>query len=539
MLENPTNASFTHCDFFDNSVGSTGLAGAAYLFGGQTSFESCTFGSNGGGTESGGAILLDSARAQFGSCSFFDNTATEQGGAVYSMHGSHALFKGQGCTFVNNSADTYGGAVCIDSDSNLTFNGCKFSANSVPGVRGGKGQGGAFYSNPGTNAEFNSCEFNNNTVLSGDAQGGSMSLFGTTSISSSVFSASQVGSSGIGAAVYSAPAARSYFESCNFVRNGMTDTKVAGGAFYLDGNASFNRCNFVENAAAGGGAGYVKDTGILTAADCTFSRNAASDSSAQQGCKVPTNDGTVMGSGGALVISGGRADLTGSMFKGNQAVANGGAIFSANKSRVTLDNTSYVGNSAFCGGALAMIMPSAVSWQQLCPSLRITGYNNTAKEVGGLGYLTGQDPPHCVDQMRAMMPDAGHAGLYGDVFATDPVKISVLSVQGDAYNKTRTYDVYPLQKLAFEFSVHDAFEQPCIQQPALAIQLKPQPPQMRFTGSLEAPLHATGIANMSGPYSIQLLEGFEGQSFNLTVETSALSATKLALPFQVVSCAPG
>jgi hypothetical protein len=58
LLDKPANASFSHCEFFNNSVGSTGLAGAAYLYHGQTSFESCTFGSNGGGTESGGAILL-------------------------------------------------------------------------------------------------------------------------------------------------------------------------------------------------------------------------------------------------------------------------------------------------------------------------------------------------------------------------------------------------------------------------------------------------------------------------------------------------
>ena len=118
-----------------------------------------------------------------------------------------------------------------------------------------------------------------------------------------------------------------------------------------------------ENAAAGGGGGYATDTGMLIATNCSFSQNKASESSTQQGCRVTIIAGVVMGSGGALVVSGGKADLTGSMFKGNQAAANGDAMFSTDKRRVTLDNTSFFRNSAICGGAVAMTLSSAVSWQ--------------------------------------------------------------------------------------------------------------------------------------------------------------------------------
>jgi predicted outer membrane repeat protein len=149
---------------------------------------------------------------------------------------------------------------------------------------------------------------------------------------------------------------------CSFVNNTLTSR---GACQVSDSSVSITMTIFERNFAVGNGSALHLTMSSVTLNRVTFASNSA------------------QGYGGAIYVFGVtlRSDLVikNSIFRFNHATKYGGAIYSRSldRSQITIDTSSFVFNSANCGGSLYLIKSYVILEQKIEMS------NNTALETGG------------------------------------------------------------------------------------------------------------------------------------------------------------
>ena len=138
---------------------------------------------------------------------------------------------------------------------------------------------------------------------------------------------------------------------CNFTNN---TASVFGGAVYFFYHGEVTNCNFTNNSAGHGGAIRFGGEGkVSKVTNCNFTSNSARcDGGAirfggegnVRNCNF--NNNTASEEGGAIYSrSNGIYDISGCSFNGNIA-SSGSAIYTANKPRVSIYNSSFLKNRA-------------------------------------------------------------------------------------------------------------------------------------------------------------------------------------------------
>lgn len=271
-------------------------AGAAYVYSSNATITGSTFTAN-IATYDGGAIYVDDPDASITTSTFSSNTADRRGGAIY-IDATNATITAS--TFSSNTADTKGGAIYIDqSDASIT--GSTFAFNTS------ENQGGAIFVD-GEEATIAGSTFTENNSIR--SHGGAIEISANfVTVSGSTFSSNEVNANnGFGGAI-------------NIVSR---DATVSGSTFSSN------------TARRGGAIAIYEDDATITGS--TFSLN------------------TAISHGGAIYIydDPGYADaatIRSSTFTSNSSGNSGGAIF-AGGALGTFSNSTFVGNSAYVGGAI-------------------------------------------------------------------------------------------------------------------------------------------------------------------------------------------
>lgn len=269
----------------------------------------------------GGGAIYNAGQLNLTGCVFSDNTAEEDnsaspilvgGGAIRNV--ANSTFRASQCTFTKNQANvgygaTAGGA--ISSDVPVSLNGCTFSANVTNWSSYGDGGGAALYlAAPASSAGSSilNCTFNDNLAFLN------------------------------GGAIY-APHQNLTIESCTFTNN--TASEGAGGAIDVVGNATIRASTFKKNQAQGGGGGAIKITGNLSLLLSNFANNfcefgaggglslkSTSGLSMIDRCTFQGNNAAIEdGDGGAMAVTGGEVNVSGSTFNDNISERWGAGVY--------------------------------------------------------------------------------------------------------------------------------------------------------------------------------------------------------------------
>jgi predicted outer membrane repeat protein len=347
--------------FTNNSTSASAKGGGALYLTVLPKFSgtpSLTFSNNSANT--GGALYFEASKPLSLDAKYtFRNNTTSQdnGGAVYAT-----VLNVSGGTFTDNEAKTNGGAVY---GTTVTVSGGTFSGNTAGTA------GGAVY---GTSVTVSNGMFSGNGMTGGTAatpDGGAVASAGKVDVSGGTFTGNQATNNG--GAVNAG--AESTVSGGTFTYN-STDNG-SGGAFYGAKSVTLTGGTFSNNTsnapASGGnvGGGAVFASGITATipkgSSMTFDTNRATNAK-----------------GGAL-LSSGDITLENIIFISNRAGANGGAVFSTQKSSFTDclfgKNMATRNEAGTSGGAVA------------CGSLESTGStylnNNAASLYGGAAYVEG------------------------------------------------------------------------------------------------------------------------------------------------------
>ena len=281
--------------------------GAVCIYNGaEFSADNCSFTENNNTTSNGGAIFIYGADAEIKNSAFTGNTAAGSGAAIYlTATPTGAEVVTIDCTFTGNKATTNGGAVYIT--------------------------GTGIYRDGDKDAD-NGSTFDANEAVSG----GAVCAYGVAELYGSTLTDNTA--TGNGGAIVAAKELTLY--SCQLIGNKATKAGSSnGGAIYISGAVvEIIDCELTNNIAAyRGGAIYATQASgakAVTVTGSTFTGNKATEN------------------GGAICLSG-SAELSdnGSIFNSNTAVS-GGAIYLYGSAE--LDGTTFEGNSAETGGAIAV-----------------------------------------------------------------------------------------------------------------------------------------------------------------------------------------
>ena len=230
-----------------------------------------------------------------------------------------------------------------------------------------------------------------------------------------------------------------------FVNNSAID----GGVFHTDSysNLSVINCRFINNSAnmdyGDGGAIYGDCFSIVLCDNCTFINNSAK-------CD-----------GGALCIDCiGLVTILNSVFIDNHASIYGGAVFISPYPDIwfipdqifTIDNCSFINNTATSGGAIGVYWPhDEVGYNR--PDILITNSlfaDNSAKEFGGAIYNLFDDT---YIRCRYCIFVNNSAGRGGDIATYGILNVRYSIFEGDNLGDTD----YPHEKIFFnhDFSLVD------------------------------------------------------------------------------------
>ena len=363
----------------------TYIGGAIHMQKTQGSFVNCTFERNSAksllnkkGTTGGAISSGDRSNITVQLSLFKENTATYSGGAI-DMQKTLSSFVN--CTFEGNSAKglphkmAYGGAISSGDRSNITVQQNLFKENTATYM------GGAIDMQK-TRGSFVNCTFERNTAKglpNKMAYGGAISSGDRSNITvqQSLFKENR--------ATYSSGAidmrkTRGSFLNCTFEKNSaksLLNKKATGGAISVGrSNITVQQSLFKENTVTyiGGAIHMQKTQGSFL--NCTFERNSAksllnrntgggaissgdrSNITVQQSL-FKENTATYMG--GAIVMQKIRASFVNCTFERNTAkglphkMAYGGAIFSFDRSNITVQQSLFKENTAtYSGGAITM-----------------------------------------------------------------------------------------------------------------------------------------------------------------------------------------
>jgi hypothetical protein len=296
---------------------------------------------NPNGDDDGGAVFTKSSSATFDQCVFDDNSSGFQGGAMLVVGDDTSTI--ESCTFQFNTASGDGGAIAISGSSPMI-------SDTLFDYNKSYGNGGAVFNSNGS-PTFDSDTFFTNTADPTSGKSGG-AIFDT-------------GYRNNYATYYSSP----LIENSTFTDNiaatgGAIDTNyseatITGSTFSGDG---------AENQGSGGGTGggiFTHESAVTLTGDNVLGDNAANGSggavaeyyntgpSVISGCFFMVNAAS-SGNGGAVDLfhDGNTVTILNSVFDGNFAVVDGGAIYDF-ESNPTIFNCVFSNNYAFnTGGAI-------------------------------------------------------------------------------------------------------------------------------------------------------------------------------------------
>lgn len=315
----------TRCTFTKNSAE---FAAAASVHYGSPAFTHCRFTEN-ESEGSAGALYLRESAATLDHCNFIANVAVGSGGAV-STRESEAVF--QNCTLSGNSALSGGGINALASSLQLTD--CTITQNAASSTNASWLGGGGAYSRLGTST-FTNCVFSNNQAVAGGGMYNSESspqIEDCQFIENSATGVDESSATGIhegqGGGIFNTRFSNPSVNGCFFTRNSATRPGLynfgSGGSICVteDSEASINNSMFAKNSTDGfGGAVFTGGPNDYLYAraninDCTFTDNTSAKG------------------GGLYVEYLGSAVVSGSLFVGNSAYWEGGAICNTGGLRV-------------------------------------------------------------------------------------------------------------------------------------------------------------------------------------------------------------
>ena len=310
---------------------------------------------------------------------FKENTATYRGGAIH-MQKTRGSFVN--CTFERNSAKsvlnkkTAGGAISSSDRSNITVQESLFKENTATYMSG------AIHMEK-TRGSFANCTFERNSLkgLSDKISfGGAISSRDRSNITVQESLFKENTASYCGGAIHMEKT-RGSFVNCTFERNSgksLLNKKTGGGAIFScdRSNITVQESLFKENTAiySGGAIHIQKARGSFV--NCTFERNSlkglsdkisfggAISSLDRSNITVQVSlfkENTATYIGGAIHIQKTRGSIVNCTFERNSAKSllnkktGGGAIFSRDRSNITVQESLFNENTAtYGGGAIAM-----------------------------------------------------------------------------------------------------------------------------------------------------------------------------------------
>jgi predicted outer membrane repeat protein len=348
--------------FVDNAI--AGGGGVAYVIENSVLNVSDTIMTGNNATD-GGALYVSSSTLQLNNCTISKNHAAQTGGAVYSAYSNVTA---TGTTIKGNSAFVGGGWSA--SNDKLTLAGCDFVANAAR-------SGGALHMLLGCSANATNTRFVDNSALM------------------------------TGGAVVSATGSNASLIGCTFTRNSATISGGSGGALHLGrGNEITATATWFEgNNATYGGAIASTCTNVVGLLDCQLVGNAATDvggalhiadgsldvcpandvrtSLTASMCSFQRNTART-GGGAAYVANGAEINFLSSEFVLNHVGSGkGGAVLLRKNSSCGCSNTSFRGNTAMQGGAVAVTQLSQASFSGGCLFSSNDGVEGGALAVDG------------------------------------------------------------------------------------------------------------------------------------------------------------
>lgn len=323
---------------FGSAGPSSATAGALQVSGGSVSIVDSTF--TGNGTYLDGGAVNSDADVSIADSTFTGNTALRLGGAVHSLSGvtitdsvlssneardaGGAIFVGGSVvstrsTFEANESVTYGGALSVSG--NVTSTDDTFTNNQVTTYDGGAVESGGVFT--GNGSEFD----RNGAGRSGGAIKAASCVDDGSSFQLNEAGKAEPGDGGALMCVGPSPPSSQvvYFTGTQFTDN---TADRFGGALYTNLPVTIEDGLFQGGDAHSGGA--IASTAMSTTLVTTdFIDNTASG---------------VWGQGGALLLGAAATTITGGLFEGNVAEADGGAI--ATGGAVTAEGVTFETNEA-------------------------------------------------------------------------------------------------------------------------------------------------------------------------------------------------
>lgn len=337
-----------------------GQGGALFTHGGDISIDTSTFNNNTTGGN-GGASYSTTSLSFFIHDSSFTGNSSIDGGAIYETS-SNGNVTVEGGSFNNNLSSGDGGGIYASHNTHtVTINFSTFTDNQSVG--GGTG-GGALFMDANDSILVSGSTFNDNTS---SQFGGAIAVennVGAITVENSDFTNNSATSSG--GALYS-------FVNGSFAVSNTTFTNSSsggnGGAIRdnFNGGSSFVNNTFINNSAAGNG-GAIASTGngvssLLLQGDMftqnTANRGGALDFFQHYDVSISSSsfrDNTSWTFGGAIATTGtdNKLSLDNDTFEYNNAILDGGALYTIGNHDVSVSNTLFTGNtSGGNGGAIA------------------------------------------------------------------------------------------------------------------------------------------------------------------------------------------
>ncbi len=365
-LEIGEGTSFTNSKNFTNARSGGAISnvgnGSVLIIEGATN-NKVTF--NGLNASYGGAIYSNgTVNADIQNAIFDSNSALVYGGSIYNQSGGNITIR-EGTEFLNtkNVVSSTGGAIYnSNKDSTITIEGTDKNKVLFDGIRAA-GRGGAIYNGGDETASSNTVLTISNATFDSNSGSSGGSIFNSSGGSvvvneGTIFKNTKniINASTDGGAI------TNMWEHAIVEINGTSNNKVIfeglksanGGAIYnavAGAKTTVTNTIFNSNYAVYGGAIRNSDTGVLEINEGTIFKNTQNITNA-------TNGGGIYNSGKdtGVTISGTPADKV--HFEYLKASTSGGAIFnmgdgtSTSNTKITIENTRFISNSATNGGAI-------------------------------------------------------------------------------------------------------------------------------------------------------------------------------------------
>ena len=261
--------------------------------------------------------------------------ATKGGGAIFSKKGvafgDNAVLSGNSTALAIGGGGYGGGAIFLDGKGAV-----RFGKNAVIANNESYHYGGAIYS-------LGSVSMGEGAIVRGNTtsyMGGAIAVTGALSLGTgSVVESNQAQAGG---AVYSTGQVSA---TGTTFRKNVATSNYGGGIYSAGGSIVLVDSRMEENKAAGGGAVLLAGGGTASVTDTTFAANTA------------TNGGAFfIDKNGMLTTTSGEAGSdAGTLFEGNSATTNGGAVYVQNGTVDLGSGTRLQGNQAVKGGAIYVL----------------------------------------------------------------------------------------------------------------------------------------------------------------------------------------